>query len=71
MIYARAALALLGALLVVFCGIRISWQFISWGVLTISKQSPAFMGTDPRIRYRVEAIALAVGLTLFLVAWKL
>lgn len=68
MIYGRAVLAFLGALLMVFSFCRISWQFVQWGVLVVAKQSPPFVGTDPRLRYRPEAFALAVGAALFFLA---
>lgn len=68
MIYLRAGLALLGALLSVFSSTKIVWEFVKWGVCTISNQSPPFIAGDSRIRYRSEAVALAVGLTLIFVA---
>lgn len=65
MIYIRAGAALVGALLVVFSAIRILWQFNLWTVTSITRQVPDLVEGDPRIRYRAEAIAIAVGLALF------
>ena len=68
MIYARGALAFLGALLIVFPVIRIGWAFLLWAVTSMTRQAPYEIEGDPRIGYRAEAVALAVGLTLFLLA---
>lgn len=64
MIWLRVGLVFLGSLLIVFQSCRILWQFVRWGVEVIAELTPAEVAGDPRIYYRVEAVALAVGAAL-------
>lgn len=68
MIYIRVCLAFLGALLMIFCLVRISWQFILWTVKSMTERVPFLVEGDPRLKYRAEAIAWAVGLALMFLA---
>lgn len=68
MIYFRVWIAFVGSLLIVFPMIRIVWAFVLWAVTSMVRQAPHLIEGDPRISYRVEAVALAVGLALFLLA---
>ena len=67
MIYLRVGLAFLGSLLIVFPGIRIYWEFLSWHVMSVIQQRPPFIvqfdtnREDPRISWRVEAFVICLG----------
>lgn len=69
--YARAGMAFLGSLLLVFSTVRITWQFVHWTVVSLTRQTPWLVEGDPRLKYRGEGVAAAAGAVLLFLAFIL